>query len=332
MKPILRDIALLLLVLVPFELWINVEWQRFMGAELEEYRVDMARPTVARTRVVVLGDSHTRNAFLHAALPDSVVELAYGAESLREVHLKLRTLLRRGIRPRCVVLQADPHGFSPYRDVTNNEQTVVLGANLQDYNEVYDRTLSGIKKAVIDRYPLAEQQNRAALTSLLMEKYLRRGLVATPPGPTPPKSTSATALAPTEQAGAWAAHSSAERLAIATGRLQEQFAEPFVVSPGLRETWQQIIALCRARHIRVVAVRYPVSNEYRAGLAHYDLRGVAATLRAFPPDTLLDYSATYAAAPRCFMDSDHLGAAGSAAFAPRILADLRAVLARPAAR
>ena len=353
LKRILRDAALLALVLVPFELWINVEWTKFMGTELQEYLADMARPTPADTRVVVLGDSHPRNAFLYAHLPDSIADLTYGAESLREAHLKLRTLLRRGIRPRCVVIEADPHGFSPYREVTNNEQTVVLGANLKDYNEVYARSLSGVKKAAIDRYPLFEQQNRAALTMLLIEKYLRRLVVAPPPlkapaatarapaasaaaaapaAPAPaadPAAVAAAAVVDTTAESPWSQLPPEGRQKVATGRLAEQFSDPFVVSPGLRDTWYQIIALCRSWNIRVVAVRYPLSNEYRAGLARYNLSGIATTLRAIPPDTILDYSALYEARPNYFHDSDHLSPAGSVAFGARFQTDLRAVLARP---
>lgn len=313
MKKILRDVLLVLAGLLPLELWLNVEWFRYVGVTRREYLADLARPA-ATTRVLVFGDSHPHNAFMHTRLPDSVANVSFGSESLRDVHLKLVSLLRRGVRPRYVVVQADPHIFSPYRELTNNEQSVLLGTDVEDYNQVYGRTVSYLKQLGTRLYPLSDVQNRNLLVMLLLTKYRR-------PAPTP------TAALP------WDKKPAAERDRVAEARLLDQFGKDIpTFSPTLRAHWEQLLAVCRAKNIRVVAVRYPVADEYRARLPRYDLRAVDATLRALPPDTILDYSALYAGQDAPFQDSDHLSAAGSASFGPRVLADLTHVAARPARR
>ncbi|MBC7448951.1 MAG: hypothetical protein H7330_12920 [Hymenobacteraceae bacterium] len=314
MKKILRDILLVLALLLPLELWLNAEWNQLVGHDMREYLADLGRPA-AGTRVVIFGDSHPHNAFLHTPLPDSVANVSFGSESLRDVHLKLLSLLRRGVRPTYVVVQADAHIFSPYRELTNNEQSVLPGTDVDDYNQVYGRTMSQLKKAGTSLYPLSDVQNRNLLITLLLTKYSRRAPSHTAAGQT------------------WEQKSAEARGRVADARLLDQFGTgTFTLSTLMRSHWQQLLAVCRAKGIRVVAVRYPVADEYCARLPRYDLSAVAATLRALPPDTVLDYAALYAGQNALFQDSDHLSAAGSAQFGPRLLTDLARVAGRPIRR
>jgi hypothetical protein len=311
MNKVLRDLLLVAAILVPLEVFLNSEWHQLVGRDLREYLADLARPS-ARTRVLIVGDSHPHNAFLLAKLPDSIANVSFGSESLRDVHLKLTTLLRRGIKPRTLVIPADDHIFSPYRELTNNEQSVVLGADVEDYNLVYGRSMSLLKKVAIDAYPLIDLQNRNFLVTLLIEKYLRRSGGGTADGKPAVGQT-------------WATMPAEKRARIADDRLASQFGDRFELSSLMRGTWGQIMTLCRTNNIRVVAVRYPVTDEYRARLPRYDLSAVGNTLRELPPDTVLDYSAIYAGQAVYFADSDHLSTAGSSAFVPHFLADLQAV-------
>lgn len=310
MKRILRDTALALALVAPLEGWLNVEWARLLAPRHHEYTADLARATPGK-RVAFFGDSHPHSAFLNTPVPDSVANVSFGSESLRDIHVKLLTLLRRGVRLHTVVLQADPHVFSPYRETTNNEQVVVLGADVADYNAVYGRSLSGVKQLGMRVYPLSDVLNRNLLVSLLTAKYTR------------------SAAAAQTESTPWHRLSAEARGRVADGRLLDQFGTgPFALSAVMYEQWKAILALCRQHGIRVVAIRYPVADEYLARLPRYDLRAVDELLRATPPDTILDYTTLYAGQTAPFTDSDHLGAAGSAAFGPRVFADLHNLPAR----
>lgn len=311
---VLRALILLLAVLVPLEVWLYQQWYQLVGQELREYLADLDRPTT-RTKVLIVGDSHPHNAFMHTSLPDTVANVSFGSESLRDIHLKLTTLLRRGVKPRYVVLQADDHIFSPYRELTNNEQNMLLAADVADYNQVYGRMLSPVKQWGQRAYPLSDVRNRNVLVTLLIEKYLRGG------------SQGAAAVKP-EGNQTWENMPAEARNRIAENRLHDQFGDSFTMSHTLQGTWENIIKLCHGKGIRVIAVRYPITDEYRSRLPRYDLSAVSTTLRQIAPDTLLDYSTLYAGQPQYFADSDHLSKAGSAAFGGRFQEDLARITAQ----
>ncbi len=317
-KP-LRDLLLLLAVLLPTELWLYAGWDLLLGPTQRAYLAEMARPTPA-ARVLVVGDSHPHNAWQAGPLPDSVADVSFGSESLRDVHLKLRTLLRRGVRPHTLVVAADDHVFARYREHTNNELALVLVPDVTaaDYNAVYGRTLSPLTKPVMAALPLLDVRRRSLLITLLIEHYrLRASGARRAPG------TGGAAPDNLKPKPSWATHLPAKRRHLTHERLATQVGARFESSALLQTTWADLLTLCRAHAIRVVAVRYPVSDEYRAGLARFDRRAVAATLRACPPDTLLDYQALYAGRADFFQDADHLNRAGSARFVPHLLTALR---------
>jgi hypothetical protein len=316
LRPLLRAIGLLLLLIGPLSLWLHGQWQRLMAAPMAVYRAGLETPRAGQTRALIVGDSHAWCALPVTELPDSVASVAYKGESLLEMELKLRLLLARGVRPRILLLEADDHVFARPRDQSSNERLIVAVAPLAAYNTVYGRAISSLRLWSLRYLPLADVKNRAFLLQALAEG-IKKERGTEQPNPT---------RLPADRS--WATVSQTARDAAVDRRRLDLLGANFSLSPSMRTSWRRIIALAHQQQIRVVAVRYPSSDEYRVATArHYDLRPVAELLRTDPPDAVLDYTTRFAGQPQLFQDADHLNSAGAAALKPQLLADLRRLTA-----
>ncbi len=312
-----RPLVLLLALVAPLEGYLHYRWRRMMHRPTQEYLDKLARPAPGQTRVLVAGDSHPNNAFTAGALPDSVANIAVGSDGLRDVELKLRALLARGVVPTCFLLEADDHVAAIAREAVNNESLVVLGVDAADYNRVYDRAISRLKHWTLRHAPLTDVRNRNVLFLALSEQLQQSLGTLHPPMLRPGAGQT------------WTGLPAADRARIVDNRRATMLGATYALSPLLRASWIRILALCRSRGIRVVGVRYPLTPEYLAAQAYYyDLRPMRALLLAHPPDTLLDYTHAFVRRPDYFEDADHLSPRGGAAFTPRLLTDLRGVLTK----
>lgn len=312
-----RPLLLLLAVVAPLEGYLHYRWRQMMRGPTSEYLAKLTLGSPGRTRVLISGDSHPNKAFSPVVLPDSIVSVAFGSDGLRDAELKLRTLLARGVKPAYFILEADDHVAAVVRETVNNESLVVLGVAAADYNLVYDRSLSRLKHWTLRHVPLTDVRNRNMLFLALSEQFQRTIGTLHPPMVRPGAGQT------------WATLPAAGRARIVQNRRTAMLGRThYELSSVLRGSWVRILQLCRARGIRVVAVRYPLTPEYLAAeVRYYDVRPMRALLRALPPDTLLDYTRLFLQRPECFEDADHLSPLGGRTFTARFLADLRGVMA-----
>ncbi len=317
----LRAALALLLVVGALETYLNVRWHRMMGRRTRAYVAAFTARRPEQARIVALGNSHAHTAFGNGelptgTLPPDVTDAAYGSDGLREVEVKLRTLLARGVVPHYVVLQADDELFAPAVAGSRNREMLAIGADRAAYRTVYGQPLTAVKQWTMAHLPLTDVANRNLLFLALSEQIQRlRGTLhprATGPG-----------------AGqTWARLPAPTRARLADRRCEMLFGPPHSLQPHppLADAWHRILALCRANGIRVIGVRYPLSPELQAAVARrYDSRPVRALLQAAPPDTLLDYATVFARQPHFFQDPDHLSPRGATALRRRLLTDLRAL-------
>jgi hypothetical protein len=321
-KSYYKSAALVLALIIPLELFLSSSWYHYLGTEIREYTQEF-KHVQGSVQGVIVGDSHPHRSLKasraegeqHVALPPTLADISYESESLFEIYVKLQTLIAEGHKPQYLVMQVDDHIFSAYRLVTNNEQDALYIAPLPLYNAVYGRSVSELKKEAVMLYPLADLQNRNMTVLLLIENFFKRGEQR---------------RAASESETVWVNHTAAERQRIGVERVASQFPANQPLSPKLIETYRNIIGLCRKEGIRVVGVRYPLSDEFRAAVQTVDLSAAQRVFASAPPDTTLDYSALVLGHPELYFDSDHLNTAGSAQFVPRFIADLQRAI-QPAA-
>lgn len=244
-------------------------------------------------RVIFAGDSHFAvplNDYLNGRPGAPAYSLAYGGDSLRECFAKVRHVLEANPRIDTLILTGDPHMFGQGRAESSNR-------SFADRYFIADWDRSGVQhnlwSAMLQQVPLFSED---------FLQYFRKDLGVLFSRAKPHARAADDPLA-------WSRLSDEERSrrALDTGRSDHE---------GMGEVQQsfvwyrRIMDLARSRHVRVIAVRFPVNAGYSgqapaAKVAELDefLRdqGVAQILDL--RDALTD--------PKYFEDEDHVNEHGA---------------------
>lgn len=249
--------------------------------------------THRNVRIVFAGDSHfgvPLNDYLNGNPAGPAYSIAAGGDSLRECFAKVRHVLETTPTIDTLILTADPHMFAKGRLDSSNRSFAD-----RYFIEAWDS--SGVQhnlwSAILQQVPLFNED---------FLQYFRKDLGA--------------ALTHSQRHAraegdplSWSRLSDEERMkeAVETGRGDHEgigaAAQPFV-------WYQRILDLARARHVRVIGVRFPVHPGYSsqapaAKVAEIDSfllsRGVSQVIDL--RDALTD--------PRDFEDEDHVNEIGA---------------------
>ena len=277
----------------------------------DEYLAVFDPERLATAHVLVVGDSHAKDAFNRLVLPPSVLNVAYGSDSLREDFLKAKHALDLSPTIRTLVIQADYHVFAGYRLASNNKFRSFYFSSARDIESVHGETLSEMERRLYVTLPILYGPNRSTTIQVLRRHLstIAGGRTAEPDGP--------------EDLAEWSDVPPERRAAEARARVDRQFRDG-VLSEELVEAFRRIVDLAHERGVTVVAVAYPLSDEYREALstAPYDLRDVRERIRESGVDRFLDYAEAFSGEPSLFLNQDHLNRQGAVRFISQVLTDL----------
>jgi hypothetical protein len=273
-----------------------------------EAYLERIRPEeMATARVLILGDSHVRDALPDQELPSYVVNLAFGGDSIKEVYLKALYALEQAPQLHCVVLQCDYHVLSDYRLAANNRFMTFYFSEPDKINRLYAGTdLTPLKRRLFVTLPVLYGPNRAETVQVVLEDARRGTLFSTP-------------RAEPAKIGNWSLLEPSRRVQEAGDRVGRQFRRA-PVAEELAELLAELMAVLEKKGIRVLCVRYPVTREYLEALqTQIDLDVVRGALDVGPPSLHLDYSSLYHERPELFHNQDHLNSNGAPLFARELL-------------
>jgi hypothetical protein len=248
----------------------------------------------AGSRGIVLADSHGTRLDDEALRAAGIANMSAGSDSYGDMLNKLVYAAER-YPLKLVVVTADGHCMSKYREFTNNgEKSALLVGG------------SGLKAAARRYFPIVDPKRRD----------LFKGSLSASVGRLVSRRKAAEVAAPSLQ---WKDKPNRRELSMRRAGTQFTFSEP---SKVLRGTLLEIAAFCEARGIALVGLKYPLSGDYLDAIGGKDY-GAAETLdEAGVP--VLDHETLYRSRDELFEDQDHLNQEGGAAFTRLLIDELRA--------
>lgn len=292
LKRFIRDVVLFLLGILILNALVYLV---VSPLERDDSYLATVQGAPATTRGIVLADSHgTRlnSGVLGAA---GITNFSTGSDSYVDMLNKLRYAL--GHYPiELVVLTADGHCMSKYREYTNNldKSALLVGGN-------------GFKAALLGYLPIVDPKGRDLFKGVLSAR-VSRALA--------PRAAAVGASAPSL---AWKDKPNRKELSRRRADTQFKFGQP---SGPLKSTLEEIVALCEARGVRLVGLKYPLAGDYLEAIEGKDY-GAAKVLREAGIQ-VFDHEGLYAGQDGFFEDQDHLGPEGGAAFTRLLIEELGA--------
>jgi hypothetical protein len=273
----------------------NVYTYETSGFFQREQEYTNAVATVAthpKVHIVFAGDSHFAvplNDYLNANPAGPAYSVAYGGDSLRECFAKVRRVLDTTPTIDTLILTADPHMFGKGRLESSNRSFAD-----RYFIEAWDS--SGLEhnmwSALLQQVPLFSED---------FLQYFRKDL-----------GVILSHARPHARAGddplAWSRLTDEQRTASAvdTGRGDHEgigeVRPPFV-------WYSRILDLARARHVRVIGVRFPVNAGYSAQAPVEKVAEIDAFLLSHGVSQIIDLRNSLTD-PRDFEDEDHVNEIG----------------------
>lgn len=254
----------------------------------------------AASPYAAFGDSHVARGF-DAAAP--VVNLAYPSENIEKMAWKAERYLERTPNPRTVLIQADPHLFSPYR----------TGAGLDDYPQAFSKRGHGGLVSLSARY-------RPQLPAF-WRSFLNNGGRLT----SRIETTAQGALLSPGDLSRW---SEAQIDEFTSFRAALHIPEPGFETSRNADLYRSMVKAFVKAGAEVCLVSFPTSPIYRAGIEAQNLAARAEFARAD------EFFRAFAADPKVryiddrerfddlslFRDPDHLNKKGAMLYGPMLQA------------
>jgi hypothetical protein len=244
-------------------------------------------------RILFAGDSHfgvPLNDYLNPDPAGPAYSVAYGGDSLRECFAKVRRVLETTPSIDTLILTADPHMFGKGRLESSNRSFAD-----RYFIEAWDS--SGLQhnlwSAILQQVPLFSED---------FLQYFRKDLSAL-------LTRSARHARAEGDPLAWSRSTDEQRMAdaVETGREDHdgmgEIKQPFI-------WYSRILDLARARHVRVVGVRFPVHPGYSAQAPVAKVAGIDSFLLSHGVAQIIDLRNALTD-PREFEDPDHVNDLGA---------------------
>ena len=285
-----RFIRCLILFCLPL-LLVNAGFQYLVASRY--YRPYQPGPGYRQFRTFLLADSHGA-ALGHYPRAYGVFNFSQPSDSYEDMYRKLRFLIGHS-NISAVLLTADDHLLSPYRELRNNAGRSVRLLSARDV--LRRHRPAELKAYFLDYYAVLLQASTRDFVHLYLTSNLfSRARPATRPAP-----------------ATWTENDSTARVSADRLRLQFRYGR---ASANMRASLVAIIALCRRHHIALTAVKFPLTSAYRRALGTRSF-GADSLLAAYGVP-VLDYRNRYAA-DSLFRDPDHLNITGGRQFTRLLL-------------
>ena len=249
----------------------------------ERKYIDRIESTInSKAEVVFLGDSHVET-IKHLDLSENVGNLAFGADGINEMYIKVLTMLNYNENLKYIFIATEPQLFN--NSISSNSTFLnKYLLNIDDTLNVYNKSKLNL---VTERIPLS---NDNYLKFVLNKIY---------------------SIFKFDTAGNkkdWDELTDSERIETAsrTGKLDHN---SIMTKKDCIDTYKKIVSICKSNNIKVIGIRFPVNEHYINQCKKEDIIKVDSFIRGLNLIKHLDYS-NRITSPEYFHDEDHLNKRG----------------------
>ena len=230
----------------------------------EEYIVDANRLKGYDT--FIFSDSHgwslTKNSIDNKIRLDSlgIFNFSYGSDSYYDIYIKLNYLLQNNVNIDTVLVTADDHMISYYRQNSNNVNRSVVMATPSTFKDSYNQSILYylIRKYLFRFFPMIKASN-----SQLMKKFLTHNIKTNIRTNFAGEDSSKT----TSLSSNWS--NTVDKKTVAINRLKTVFPKDSY-SQSLKSCLIEIISLSKKHDITVIGVKFPLTREFVESTAYHD--------------------------------------------------------------
>lgn len=249
----------------------------------EEKYLDRIETTIKnQSETIFLGDSHVETIKL-LDLTDNVGNLAFGADGIYEMYIKVLIMLEYNKNLKHVFIATEPQLFNN----TGSSNSTFLGKYLlkiEDTLNVYNKSKLNL---ITDRVPLFNDGYIGFVLNSIYDHFRPEEYSEKPD---------------------WSKLTDSEQKEIATATGISDHRD-LMGNEDFLNVYRALIKLCKQNNIKVFGVRFPVNENYINQCSIEDLTRVNAFVKSLKLDEHFDYS-TRIKDPIYFDDEDHLNAKG----------------------
>lgn len=236
-----------------------------------------------QSKIIFLGDSHVESIKL-LNLSSEVGNLAYGADGIDEMYIKVLTMIKFNKNLETVFIATEPQIFN---DVSSPNSTF-----LNKYLLKIDDTLNVYNKSklnlITEKLPLLNDSYISYVMNAIYSSF---------------KSTNTS-----ENEIKWSERSNEERAKIATETGKSDH-NAIMNNESSKIIYKEIIEICKLNNIKVIGIRFPVNENYINQSSNEDTKKVNDFIKTLNLNYHLDYSKEFTN-PKYFKDQDHLNITG----------------------
>lgn len=246
-----------------------------------------------QSKIIFLGDSHVETIKL-LNLSNEVGNLAYGADGIDEMYIKVLTMIKFNKNLETVFIATEPQIFN---DVNSPNSTFLNRylLKIDDTLNVYNKSKLNL---ITEKLPLLNDSYISYVMNAIYTSFKPNEIV---------------------NKVEWSERTMADRIKTAsvTGKSDHK---SLITNETLEVTYKKIVEICKLNNIKVIGIRFPVNENYINQCSMEDLKKVDEFVKDLNLDFHLDYSTEYSN-PKYFKDEDHLNQIGIEKFAKIILRD-----------
>ena len=256
------------------------------------YQQNILKMSEFNSAYLIVGDSHA-GMISQSQLDKRMYNLGMASDSMNEIYIKIDYAIKHNPNFKYLLLTADYHILSKYRDAFNNKAYIRPFSTPENYpliyNESYHRdyvadTLSQYALFDFNVYVTARMRLISKLKGLIKGKAYQQS-----------------------KNKQWIEHPRKERNKRAKERAKIHFTR--IMTDNNAKRYKDIVQLCKNHNITIIGLRYPLSKEYRQNMKKYDINKMDDFFSGIEFDLFLDYSGLIDDM-KYFNDMDHLNENG----------------------
>jgi hypothetical protein len=231
-----------------------------------------------------------------------VYNFSAGSDSYFDMKIKLNYLIRNK-KIDTIYISIDPHGLSPYREKSNNNDRSIFYKSISDYSNIFEFLNNKSSLYIVFMQPKSREFILQYFNSLLKRLFFTNHKIGI-----------------NDKLINWSHYSYLEKKRKSLGRYNEQFQDTNT-SKILMNELLEIINVCSQYNIKLIGVVFPLTMEYNKLVSRRF--NTAKSIFSSNKLKIIDFADAFEHQSNLFENQDHLNALGGEKFAENIINEVK---------